>query len=132
MRSISARAFDQILKFGKCALMFIGSAWRSETNPEMHFAADRPAMRSSRLIFRQQSLLWRGFVQEFGDRERIPDRDPVMDEAGDQDRRRQQEYFRARVRIVGPSTTISSNSIPASLHISQLSRAATRTSNSCC
>ena len=31
---MSACAFDQTLKPGNSALMFIGSAWRSETKPE--------------------------------------------------------------------------------------------------
>jgi hypothetical protein len=40
-------------------------------------------------------------VEIFGDRERVPDLDAVMGEAGNQERRREQQQFGASGRIIG-------------------------------
>ena len=53
------------------------------------------------LILRQKSGFWRDFVQEFPDREGVPDPDALVGEAGNQDRGRQQQDLGARVRVVG-------------------------------
>ena len=58
-------------------------------------------MRPRCLIFRQKAGFWRDFVQEFADRERVPDPNSVVGEAGNQDRRRQQQNLGAGVGVVG-------------------------------
>ena len=50
MRSMSASAFDQTLKPAKWPLMFIGSAWRSETKPECISPQIGAGMRARRPI----------------------------------------------------------------------------------
>ena len=98
---MSALAFDQILNFGKCALMFIGSAWRSETKPEcISPQIERQCARFA-LIFRQQARFWGNFVEEFADRQRVPHLDSLIGQAGHENARRQQQDFGARVGVVG-------------------------------
>ena len=70
------------------------------------------------LILRQKSGFWRDFVQEFPDRQRIPDANALVSETGDEidgDSSR----ISARAPASSGATTISSKSIPASLAISQ-------------
>ena len=53
------------------------------------------------LILRQKSGLWRDFVQKLADRQRVPHPDALVSEAGNQNRRRQQQDLGAGARVVG-------------------------------
>ena len=66
----------------------------------MHLAADRAAMRARGERLRQQAGLGQDLVQIFGDRQRVPDLDAVMGEAGHQEGRRQQQQFGAGRGVV--------------------------------
>ena len=70
------------------------------------------------LIFRQKSGFWRDFVQEFANRDGVPDPYPIIGKAGDEidgDSSR----ISARASASSGATTISSKSIRASLAINQ-------------
>ena len=101
MRSMSARAFDQILKLGNCALDVHRQRLPERDETGMHLAADGAAMGANCLILRQKSGFWRDFVQEFADRQGVPDPNSLVSEAGNQDRWRQQQDLRAGVGVIG-------------------------------
>ena len=66
----------------------------------MNLAANRAAAGAAHTVGRQQPGLRRDFVQELADGERVPDPGSLVSEAGNQDRRRQQQDFRARGGVV--------------------------------
>ena len=119
MRSMSPIAFDQILKLLEIsALIFIGSACRSETKPECISPQIERQWARDCLIFRQKPRLWRDLVKELADRQRVPDADALISEAGHEDGRRKQKDLGSGVGVVG-SDGISSKSILASFVMSQ-------------
>ena len=81
--------------------MFIGSACRSETKPECISPQTERQWARDCLIFRQKFGFWRDFVQEFADRQRVPDPNALVSQAGNEDRRRQQQDLGAGVGVVG-------------------------------
>ena len=65
--------------------MFIGSACLSETKPECISPQTERQCARVCLILRQKAGFWRDFVQEFPDRQRIPDPNSVVGKAGNKD-----------------------------------------------
>lgn len=68
----------------------------------MNLATDRAAMGAAHAVGRQQSDLGRDFVEELSDGKRVPDLGSLTGEAMNQDRRRQQQDFRAPRRRLSP------------------------------
>ena len=58
-------------------------------------------MGALRLIGRQQAGLGLDLMQILGDRQRVPDLEPVVDQARHQERRRQQQQFGPGRGVVG-------------------------------
>ena len=75
-------------------------------------------MRAAARVLRQQPGVGQDLVEVFGDRQRVPDLDAVMGEAGHQERGRQQQQLGAGGGVVAP-TVCSAKSSPAILHNSQ-------------
>ena len=66
----------------------------------MHFARDRAATRALGALLRQQARRGQQFMEIFGDGERVPDLDAIVGQAGDQERRRQQQQLGPRRGVV--------------------------------
>ncbi len=84
----------------------------------MHLAGDRAAMRARGQRLRQQAGVGQDLVEIFGDRQRVPDLDAVMGEAGHQEGGRQQQQLGARRGIVAGDGLLLEFE-PAILHSSQ-------------
>lgn len=79
---MSACARDQILKPGKWPFRLTGSEAAQRRKTGVDFTANRPAMRPLDAVGRQQAGIGHDLVEVFGDRQRVPDRSPVMPQAG--------------------------------------------------
>src|SRR3984957_15646784 len=89
------------LETGKLSLDVHRQRLSERDEAGMHLAANRAAMGTNCLILRQKFGLWRDFVQEFPDRQSIPDPNPFVSKARNEDSRRQQQYLGARVGVTG-------------------------------
>ena len=78
IRSMSARAFDQILKPGERSLDVHRQRLPERDEAGMHLAANGAAVGANCLIFRQKSGFWRDFIQKFADRQGVPDPDALI------------------------------------------------------
>src|SRR6202008_4873864 len=66
----------------------------------MHLAANRAAVRTCASVGRQQACLRPDLVEVLGDRERVPYLDPLVLEAGHEERWGPQQQLGARRRVV--------------------------------